>query len=187
MGTIIPLFTPQEQPCSELAVLRQLARLNRATSEKMRAGLELLCVVDPVGFEVALPAARPDPDADAELGEPVAVCGRCGSMVALFPEDLAWRHYRGAAECPRRCRRGHLALPGGVVLTKCRLAGLSGTMLTARGLDLTQSVLSTPAPHGAGHGSPEPGSPPASAGRWQRSSWLAIPASSDSNKPRTTE
>ena len=98
MGTIIPLFIPQEQPCSELAVLRQLARLNRATSEEMRAGLELLCVVDPVGFEVALPAARPDPDADAELGEPVAVCGRCGSMVALFPEDLTWRHYRGAVD-----------------------------------------------------------------------------------------
>src|ERR1700734_3099123 len=78
VGTIIPLFTLKEQPCSELAVLRQLARLNRATSEEMRAGLELLCVVDPVGFEVALPAARPDPDpdADAELGEPVAVCGR---------------------------------------------------------------------------------------------------------------
>jgi hypothetical protein len=49
VGTIIPLFTPQEQPCSELAVLRQLARLNRATSEEMRTGLELLCVVDPVG------------------------------------------------------------------------------------------------------------------------------------------
>lgn len=98
MGTIIPLFTPQEQPCSELAVLRQLARLNRATSEEMRAGLELLCVVDPVGFEVALPAPRPDPGAEAELGEPVAVCGRCGSMVALFPEDLTWRHYRGAVD-----------------------------------------------------------------------------------------
>ena len=98
MGTIIPLFIPQEQPCSGLGVLRQLARLNRATSEEMRAGLELLCVVDPVGFEVALPAARPDPDAEAELGEPVAVCGRCGSMVALFPEDLTWRHYRGAVD-----------------------------------------------------------------------------------------
>src|SRR5580698_6131852 len=98
VGTIIPLFTPQEQPCSELAVLRQLARLNRATSEEMRAGLELLCVVDAVGFDVALPATRPDPDADAELGEPVAVCGRCGSMVALFPEDLTWRHYRGAVD-----------------------------------------------------------------------------------------
>jgi hypothetical protein len=98
VGTIIPLFTPQEQPWSELAVLRQLARLNRATSEEMRTGLELLCVVDPVGFEVALPAARPDPDSDAELGEPVAVCGRCGSMVALFPEDLTFRHYRGALD-----------------------------------------------------------------------------------------
>src|ERR1700729_764502 len=97
VGTIIPLFTPQGQPCSELAVLRQLARLNRATSEEMRTGLELLCVVDPVGFDVALPAARPDPDADAELGEPVAVCRLCWGMVALFPEDLTWRHYRGAA------------------------------------------------------------------------------------------
>ena len=97
MGTIIPLFTAKEQACSELAALRQLARLGRATSEEMRAGLELLCVVDPGGFEVALPAARPDPGAEAELGEPVAVCGRCGSIVALFPEDLTWWHYRGAA------------------------------------------------------------------------------------------
>ena len=98
MGTIIPLFTPGEQACSELAARRRLARLDRATSEEMRAGLVLLCVVDPVGFDVALPAARPDPDADAERGEPVAVCGRCGSMVALFPEDLTWRHYRGAVD-----------------------------------------------------------------------------------------
>jgi hypothetical protein len=27
----------------------------------------------------------------------VAVCGRCGSIVALFPEDLTWRRYRGSA------------------------------------------------------------------------------------------
>jgi hypothetical protein len=98
VGTIIPLFTPQEQACSELAARRRLARLDRATSEDMRAGLMLLCVVDPVGFDVALPEPRPDPGAEAELGEPVAVCGRCGSMVALFPEDLTWRHYRGAVD-----------------------------------------------------------------------------------------
>jgi hypothetical protein len=96
VGTIIPLFTPGEQSCSGLAAGRRLARLDRATSEEMRAGLALLCVVDPVGFEVALPARRPDPGAEAEVGEPVAVCGRCGGMVALFPEDLRWRHYRGA-------------------------------------------------------------------------------------------
>ena len=96
MGTIIPLFTPQEQPCSEFAALQRIVRLDRATPEEMRTGLELLCVVDPVGFDVALPAARPDPDAEAELGDPVAVCGRCGSIVALFPEDLTWLHYRGA-------------------------------------------------------------------------------------------
>jgi hypothetical protein len=75
-----------------------MARLASATSEEMRAGLELLRVVDPVGFEVALPPSRPDLAAEAELGEPVAVCGRCGSMVALFPEDLTWRHYRGAVD-----------------------------------------------------------------------------------------
>jgi hypothetical protein len=96
VGTIIPLFTPQEQPCPEWDSLRRIARLDKATSEEMRAGLALLCVVDPVGFDVALPAARHDPDEDAELGEPVAVCGRCGSMVALFAEDLTWRHFRGA-------------------------------------------------------------------------------------------
>ena len=98
MGTIIPLFMPKEQPSSESAARRRMARLDRATSEEMRAGLELLCVVDPVGFDVALAAARPDPAAEAELGEPVPVCGRCGSMVALFPQDLTWRHYRGAAD-----------------------------------------------------------------------------------------
>ena len=96
MGTIIPLFSSKAQPGSEVAGRRRMARLDRATSEEMQAGLELLCVVDPVAFDVALPAARPDPVADAELGEPVAVCGRCGTMVALFPEDLTWRHYRGA-------------------------------------------------------------------------------------------
>jgi hypothetical protein len=114
VGTIIPLFIPQQQPCSELAARRRLARLDRATSEEMRAGLELLCVVDPVGFEVALPAQRPDPDADAELGEPVAVCGRCGSMVALFPEDLTWRHYRGAVDVS-----GVSAFPGGPFAVVC--------------------------------------------------------------------
>ena len=98
MCTIIPFPVAKGQPCSESAVLRQLARLNRATSEEMRAGLELLCVIDPIGFDVALPGARPDPDADAELGEPVAVCRLCWGMVALFPEDLTWRHYRGAVD-----------------------------------------------------------------------------------------
>ena len=90
MGTIIPLFIPQQQPCSELAALRQLARLGRATCEEMRAGLELLCVVDPVGFEVALAAARPDPDADAELGEPVAFgAGHEPAVERYLPEELA--------------------------------------------------------------------------------------------------
>lgn len=28
----------------------------------------------------------------------MAVCGWCGGMVALFPEDLTWRHYRGAVD-----------------------------------------------------------------------------------------
>ena len=55
MGTIIPLFMAKEQPGSELAARRRLARLDRATSEEMRAGLELLCVVDPVGFAEELP------------------------------------------------------------------------------------------------------------------------------------
>jgi hypothetical protein len=98
VGTIIPLFTPQEQPCPEWDSLRRMTRPDRATPEEMRLGLALLCVVDPVGFDVALPVARPDSEADAELGEPVAVCGRCGPMVALFPEDLIWRHYCGALD-----------------------------------------------------------------------------------------
>jgi hypothetical protein len=91
-------FAPEEQSCSELAARRLIARLDAATAEEMRAGLALLRIVDPVAFEVALPPARPDPEADAELGEPVAVCGICGRVVALFPEGLAWRHYRGAVD-----------------------------------------------------------------------------------------
>jgi hypothetical protein len=49
VGTIIPLFTPQEQPGSELAARRRLARLDRATSEDMRAGLVLLSPVPSSG------------------------------------------------------------------------------------------------------------------------------------------
>jgi hypothetical protein len=41
----------------------------------------LPCVVDLDGFEVALPPKRPDSAADAEPGEPVAVCRRCGSTL----------------------------------------------------------------------------------------------------------
>ena len=98
MGTIIPLFTAEEQSGRELAARRRMARLDRASADEMRLGLQLLCVVDPVGFDVALPATLPDPKADAELGEPIAVCGLCGNPVALFPEDLSWRHYRGAVD-----------------------------------------------------------------------------------------
>jgi hypothetical protein len=39
----------QAQP--ELAALRRMAWLGMATSEEMRTGLGLLCVVDPVGSE----------------------------------------------------------------------------------------------------------------------------------------
>jgi hypothetical protein len=61
LGTIILLFMPEEQPSSGLAV-----RLDRATCEEMRSGLELPRVFGPDGFEVALPPKRPDSAADAE-------------------------------------------------------------------------------------------------------------------------
>jgi hypothetical protein len=98
VSTIIPLFSPEEQSRREVAARRRMTRLDAATAEQMRLGLQMLLVFDPVGFDVALPPLRPDPEADAELGEPVAICGRCGGLVALFPEDLIWRHYRGAAD-----------------------------------------------------------------------------------------
>jgi len=97
VGTIIPLFSPMAQPGREFAARRRMTRLDMATTEEMQAALALLCAVDPALFEIALPGARPDPGEEAELGEPLAVCGRCGGMVALFPEDLTWRHFRGAA------------------------------------------------------------------------------------------
>jgi hypothetical protein len=97
VGTIIPLFSRAAQPCPEFAARRRMTRLDMATSEEMYAALALLCAVDPEAFEAALPAVPPDPGGEAALGEPVAVCGRCGGIVALFPEDLTWRHYRGPA------------------------------------------------------------------------------------------
>jgi len=74
-----------------------MTRLDMATTEEMRAAVARFCAVDPEAFETALPAGPPDPGGEAALEEPLAVCGRCGSVVALFPEDLTWRHYRGAA------------------------------------------------------------------------------------------
>jgi hypothetical protein len=97
VGTIIPLSFRNAQPGPEFAARRRMTRLDMATTAEMHAALALVCVVDPDAFETALPAAPPDPGAEAALGEPVAVCGRCGGIVALFPEDLTWRHYRGPA------------------------------------------------------------------------------------------
>jgi hypothetical protein len=97
VGTIIPLFSRPAEPGPEFAVLRRMTRLDMATAEEMRAALALLCAVDPEAFEAALPAGLPDPGLEAAMEEPVAVCGRCGGIVALFPEDLTWRHCRGAA------------------------------------------------------------------------------------------
>ena len=97
MGTIIPLFFRKAQPGPEFAARRRMTRLDMATTQEMHAALALLCAVDPGAFEAALPAGRPDLGVEAALGEPVAVCGLCGGVVALFPEDLTWRHYRGPA------------------------------------------------------------------------------------------
>jgi hypothetical protein len=97
VGTIIPLFFGGAQPGPGFAARRRMTRLDMATTQEMHAALALLCAADPGAFEIALPAGPADPGAEAALGEPVAVCGRCGSVVALFPEDLTWRHYRGPA------------------------------------------------------------------------------------------
>jgi hypothetical protein len=97
VGTIIPLFFREAQPGPEFAARRRMARLDMATAEEMHAALALLCAVAPAAFEAALPAVPPDLGVEAAREEPVAVCGRCGSIVALFPEDLTWRHYRGSA------------------------------------------------------------------------------------------
>ena len=94
MGTIIPLPFGQAQPGPELAARRRMTRLDMATTEEMEAALALLCALDPEAFEIAFLTVPPDPGVEA-LEEPVAVCGLCGSMIALFPEDLTWRHYRG--------------------------------------------------------------------------------------------
>jgi len=92
------------QPCSELAARRRLARLDRATSEEMRAGLELLRVVDPVGFEVALPGA-PDPDVDAEAGA-LGVCGQVAlRVVSTRPGiNVTWRSVNQGDSEDRGCR-----------------------------------------------------------------------------------
>jgi hypothetical protein len=97
VGIIIPSSFCNAQPGPGFAARRRMARLDMATTQEMHAALALLCAVDPEAFEAALPAGPPDSGAEAALGEPVAVCGRCGGIVALFPEDLTWRHYRGPA------------------------------------------------------------------------------------------
>ena len=97
MGTIIPLSLAEARPGPGFAARRRMTRLDRATTQEMHGALALLCAVDPAAFDIALPAGPADPGGEAAPGEPVAVCGRCGGVVALFPEDLTWRHYRGAA------------------------------------------------------------------------------------------
>ena len=95
MGTIIPFPLCSAQPRPEFAVRRQMTRLDMATTQDMHVALALLCALDPAAFDIAFLAVPPGPGAEAVPEEPVAACGLCGSMVALFPEDLTWRHYRG--------------------------------------------------------------------------------------------
>jgi hypothetical protein len=95
VGTIIPLSLCSAQPGPEFAARRRMTRLGMATTQEMYAALALLCALDPEAFDIAFLAVPPDPGAEEAPEEPVAACGLCGGMVALFPEDLTWRHYRG--------------------------------------------------------------------------------------------
>ena len=98
MGTIIPLPCREAQPGPESAARRRMTRLDMATTQDMHAALALLCALDPDAFDIAFLAVPPDPGAEEAPEEPVAACELCGSMVALFSEDLTWRHYRGSVD-----------------------------------------------------------------------------------------
>ena len=76
-------------------------RLARATAEQTEAALAYLSAIDPLMFEMAMDAAdlvvgaAPEDEAAGDE-QPVPVCRRCGSQVAIFPDQsLGWQHFRG--------------------------------------------------------------------------------------------
>ena len=109
MPTIIPLPAREAHPDRDAEARARADRLSRATPEEMRAALAFLSVIDDEAFAIAFQAARPD--ALPEPGEPEPLCGRCGSPVALFPDQgLRWHHYRlpaGTGGEPEITDRGH--------------------------------------------------------------------------------
>ena len=111
MPTIIPLPAREAHPDLDAEARARTDRLNGATQEEMRAALAFLSVIDDEAFAIAFGAVRPDPDALAEYGEPEPLCGRCGSPVALFPDQgLRWYHYRlpaGPGGEPEITDKGH--------------------------------------------------------------------------------
>jgi hypothetical protein len=70
-------------------------RLARATADQMEAALALLSMLDPEAFEIAFTAVPTALAVDSD-DEPIPVCGECGGLVGIFPDNgLRWQHFRG--------------------------------------------------------------------------------------------
>ena len=83
------------------AARKRRDRLARATAEQAEAALAYLSAIDPLMFEIAMDAAdlvigaAPGDEAAGD-DEAVPMCRRCGSQVAIFPDQsLDWQHFRG--------------------------------------------------------------------------------------------
>jgi hypothetical protein len=99
--TIIPLHTRQAHPDRDAEARSRSDRLNRATTAEMQAALAFLSMIDPDAFEIAFQAVPLNPDALPDEEDPVPLCTRCGSPVALFPDrDMTWHHHQAAAGMP---------------------------------------------------------------------------------------
>jgi hypothetical protein len=53
----------------------------------MQAALAFLSVIDPGAFEIAFQMVPPNVDVLLDIGDAEPICARCGSQVALFPDQ----------------------------------------------------------------------------------------------------
>ena len=79
------------------AARQRADRLAKASPGQIEKALAYLSAIDPEAFEIAFTAVTTVGDETLEGEEPIPVCRRCGSLIAIFPDrGLRWRHFRGA-------------------------------------------------------------------------------------------
>jgi len=98
MQPIIAQSGRDAHPNPDLAARQRADRLAKATPEQIENALAYLSMIDPEAFEIAFTAVTTADDETPDEEEPIPVCRRCGSLIAIFPDrGLRWRHFRGAA------------------------------------------------------------------------------------------